>query len=289
MKVTKGSSPVALLATAALTLVLSVCPTWAAVEGNTTTPLTAHPLNQPRGLALDAKGNLYVANEGANQILIYNPSYVQQTAKTVTANISKPTSVAFDPTGNLWVANLGNFSITEYAPTGTQIVAGTFTQGITGPNSLAVDGLGDVWVENSFSTVNVYAADHTPIQSQGPFPFVGGIAVEGQKVAYSNSMSVIRDEAGPWLAGNFVDGLFSSADEGVAVAFDSKGDLYVANADNLITFYNTNMIESVFLTLNFTPEGIAVDSARGRVYISDQIGNAIAVYNTNGTLLTTIH
>ena len=32
------------------------------------------PLNSPQGLALDSKGNLYVANNGGNQILIYTPA-----------------------------------------------------------------------------------------------------------------------------------------------------------------------------------------------------------------------
>jgi DNA-binding beta-propeller fold protein YncE len=38
-----------------------------------------HPLNQPMGMAVDAKGNLYVANHGVNQILVYNSSSQQMT------------------------------------------------------------------------------------------------------------------------------------------------------------------------------------------------------------------
>ena len=41
------------------------------------------PLSYPRGLAVDGKGNLYVANSGGNDILVYNPNYVQVTAKTI--------------------------------------------------------------------------------------------------------------------------------------------------------------------------------------------------------------
>jgi hypothetical protein len=39
------------------------------------------PISYPRGLAVDAKGNLYVANSGGNDILVYNPSYSQMMAK----------------------------------------------------------------------------------------------------------------------------------------------------------------------------------------------------------------
>jgi DNA-binding beta-propeller fold protein YncE len=41
-------------------------------------------------------------------------------------------------------------------------------------------------------------------------------------------------------------------------------------------------------SLGFNGEGIAVDNVRGRVYISNQLGNSIAVYNTSGALLKTI-
>jgi DNA-binding beta-propeller fold protein YncE len=78
----------------------------------------SHPLNSPQGLAVAANGNLYVANTGGNQVLVYSPAHAQLTAKTITANISSPASVAFDPSGNVWVANTASSSITEYSSNG---------------------------------------------------------------------------------------------------------------------------------------------------------------------------
>jgi DNA-binding beta-propeller fold protein YncE len=37
------------------------------------TSFAALKLNKPAGLAVDAAGNLYVANFGLNNILVYNP------------------------------------------------------------------------------------------------------------------------------------------------------------------------------------------------------------------------
>ena len=59
----------------------------------------ANPLSYPWGLALDSKGNLYVANANANNILVFSPGYQLQTAKTITQGISVPSGVAFDPLG----------------------------------------------------------------------------------------------------------------------------------------------------------------------------------------------
>lgn len=49
-----------------------------------------HPLNSPQGLAVASNGNLYVANNGGNNILVYGPAHVQMSAKTITKNISGP-------------------------------------------------------------------------------------------------------------------------------------------------------------------------------------------------------
>jgi len=45
-------------------------------------------IDLPRGLAVDAKGNLYVANVGGNNILVYSPGYVLQKSKTITIRAS---------------------------------------------------------------------------------------------------------------------------------------------------------------------------------------------------------
>jgi DNA-binding beta-propeller fold protein YncE len=76
-------------------LTLAACQAWA-----------ASPLGHPVSLAVDSKGNLYVVNFDSNQILVYNPNYVQQTKKTISAGVSGPFGVAFDSKGNLYVANI---------------------------------------------------------------------------------------------------------------------------------------------------------------------------------------
>ena len=62
-----------------------------------------YPLNQPSGLAVATNGDLYVANEGGNEVLVYSANYSQIAGKTITQGINSPTAVAFDGQGNLWV------------------------------------------------------------------------------------------------------------------------------------------------------------------------------------------
>jgi|SRR5215469_1403223 len=122
---------------------------------------TTAPLIYPRGLAVDSKGNLYVANSGGNNILVYNAYYAQVSAKTITANINNPSAVAFDPQGNLWVVNYGTSngsatgSIAEYS-NGVQNTANSITNGILNPQAMAIDRLGTLWVQNNDSNLTVY-------------------------------------------------------------------------------------------------------------------------------------
>src|SRR5579864_5543326 len=71
-------------------------------------------LNQPNGLIFDDEGNLYVANAGSNQILIYDPQLVQKTS--ISAGLDFPVRLAFDSFGDLYVANFKSDSITVYDP-----------------------------------------------------------------------------------------------------------------------------------------------------------------------------
>lgn len=127
-----------------------------------------NPLANPYGMAVDSKGNLWVANanggdSGLGNILVFNPNYVLQKKDTITSNLKLPITVAFDPLGNLWVANVGASnggpygSVAEYT-NGVQNTAGTITDGIVEPQAMAIDGLGDIWVENQLLNITVYGS-----------------------------------------------------------------------------------------------------------------------------------
>lgn len=188
------------------------------------------PLQGPACLAVDAAGNLYVANNGGN-ILIYNSGYTQQTSKTITQGISFPLCLALDLYGNLWVAN-GNGSITEYTA-GVQNTSNTITNGVFEPNAIAFDGLGNLWVVNDngfipltiYSPTTVYGPPSNLVRTVTLPDEVFGIALSAGAFVFSASSSVSLNSASATLLGGALSGpAYSLGAE--AMAPDNSGNVY---------------------------------------------------------------
>jgi hypothetical protein len=259
------------------------------------------PLSYPKGLAVDAKGNLYVANSGGNDILVYNTSYKQVPKDTITSNVINPTGVAIDAQGNLWVANYGtsnggaNGSIAEYIA-GVQNTAASITNGILGPEALAVDGAGNVWVENDYVNITVYAPGSlytpatTPVRTFAPVSPIYGLTVGANTVAWGSNNQVDFAPATLGLTTGTLNYGGYGNDTGVALATDSAGNVYMANLDGSVNIATQQFYEyGPFAQLSFPPSGIAIDNVHARVYFSNYNGNSISVYDKNtGALLETI-
>lgn len=253
------------------------------------------PLNAPEGLAVDASGNLYVANFRASEILIYNSSYVQKSS--ITQGIHLPNSVAIDLYGKLWVANQETVDITEYSK-GKQITAATITDGLSGPGTIAVDGLNNLWVQNLEANVTIYsptgafAAPSKLVQTIGPSEGIRAFAVGGGTFLHADAEDnkLFLESASLSLQGEPLSGGAFGFSASV-LAPDDKGNFYGVNGSTVFEVL-TNSTAINLATLPSTANlvlGMAVDNARGRVYISDFDNNKIFVYSTAGKLIHTIH
>jgi DNA-binding beta-propeller fold protein YncE len=249
-------------------------------------------LNYPYGLTVDAKGNLYVANTNGNEVLVYNANHAQVANKTITKNVVFPTAVAFDANGDLWVSNAGNppanpASITEYSSTGVQNTNATLTTGLSQPNAIAIDGLADIWVQDSYSTIIVYAEfQSVPLVSLPAGIAITGFATHQAYLAVGTNSNSYLVEMSPFLHGKL--GGNAVTPTCFAMAYDTAGNLYCGNQDQTLTVLDPSGNLKTLASIGFFPTGLALDNVRGFVYVADGPGNSIAVYNTSGTLLTTI-
>jgi DNA-binding beta-propeller fold protein YncE len=125
--------------------------------------------NGPRGIVIDASGNVWVTNFSntttgntttpGNTVTELSPSS-GEVIGTITVG-SNPAGIAIDNSGNVWVTNFGNSTtpgntVTELSPSSREVI-GTITVG-SNPAGIAIDASGNVWVANYGSnTVTVWA------------------------------------------------------------------------------------------------------------------------------------
>ncbi|HEV3201673.1 MAG TPA: SMP-30/gluconolactonase/LRE family protein, partial [Bryobacteraceae bacterium] len=204
------------------------------------------------------------------------------------ASIGDPPRVSVDPSGNVYFASVHSVfkvdrqgALTRIAGTGRYGVSGDGGPAIAAqlafPDGVAVDPAG-----------NVYVADRA-----------------AQVIRKISTGGVISTFAGTGKSGFSGDGgpaTNAQLNGPTGLAFDSTGNLYVADTDNscirmistdgtIVTVAGTNARDfggdggpAVQAALN-QPEGMAADSA-GNLYIADTFNNRIRMIAPDGTITT---
>ncbi|WP_263364961.1 NHL domain-containing protein [Edaphobacter acidisoli] len=140
-------------------------------------PATAAELDSPQGLAIDASGNIYIAdthNHRIREVKAANGNITTiagtgaagnsgDSGPATAAELDLPTALAIDASGNLYIADTHNHRIREInAATGIiTTIAGTGTEGYSGdngpataaeldsPQGLAIDTTGNLYIADT--------------------------------------------------------------------------------------------------------------------------------------------
>ena len=158
------------------------------------------------GIALDASGNVYVADGQNNRVQKFDPigAYVSQfgTAGSGNGQFSNPIGIAIDASGNIYVADLANSRVEKFDSTGAYVSQfGTFgsASGQFGaPAMIAIDATGNLYI------TDVSANRVEEFDSSGNYVTKWGKAGSG-------------------------NGQFKFP---VGIAFDHAGNIYVSDAQN---------------------------------------------------------
>jgi len=194
-------------------------------------PATSALLDSPAGVAVDASGNIYIADTHNNRIREVSGGTITTIAGTgvagfsgdgsaaASATLDLPTAIAIDSKGKIFVADTNNHRIREISGTAISTVAGDGEQtysGDSGPATAAgLDSPNGVAVDSAF---NLYIGD-THNQRVRMVTFATGII---STVAGTGAKAFTSD--GPATAAAL------ARPRGVAV--DATGIVYVADSDN---------------------------------------------------------
>ena len=195
---------------------------------------TAADIYLPKGICLDAGGNLYIADQGNNVIRKVNTAGIITTVAgngsygysgdggaATAAMLGNPSHICFDASGNMYIADAGNVRIRKVSTSGIiTTIAGTGSYGYSGdggPASAAVTGMPYATIADGSG--NLYFSDY------------GNDVI--RKIVLSTG--IITTIAGNNVVGYSGDGVAATATklnyvEGMAV--DASGNLLLADTYN---------------------------------------------------------
>jgi sugar lactone lactonase YvrE len=234
------------------------------------------------GVAVDAAGNLYIADGGNNVIRQVDKSgnittvAINGTGSCAAANLSSPRGVALDSAGNLYIANHGQSVICKVGANGvTTTVAGNGTPGYSGDNGFATNAqLSYLYGVAVDATGNLYIPDYDKHVVR--------------KVSANGIITTVAGNGTPGYTGDNGPATSATLNGPLNVAVDVSGNLYIADFDNgSIRKVDANgIITTIVSGAAFTElRGIAVD-ASGRLYAADSKSNLISRVGPGGIVAT---
>jgi sugar lactone lactonase YvrE len=242
----------------------------------------------PFAVAVDAAGDIYIADSGNNRVLKETYSGGSYTESTVTTSaLSYPTGVALDAAGNVYIADTGNNRVLEETFFGGHYTESTVTTStLSSPLGVAVDAGGNVYIADTGNNRVLIEA-----LAQGTYT-----ETTVTTSTLSNPTSVAVDASGNvYIAdtGNnrvLIENVTSSGttestlatsplSSPSAVTVDGFGNIYIADTwNNRVieeSFVGGNTVESTVATSALSgPAGVVV-AGSGNIYIANTYNNTV--------------
>jgi sugar lactone lactonase YvrE len=226
-------------------------------------------LKTPSQIAVDAAGNVYVADSGLGTVEMYPAgSGAGATATPVGQNLTAPTGVAVDGGGDVFIADSGFVYEVPNTASGLNSKGQvTLKSGLGSHVWLAADGLGDLYVSDA----------------------------DNKQVYELENFSAGWNPSGPGVLGSDLASFGTTFSAPAQIAVDPYNDLFVVDGgsvDELVLsetvanqsyIGNDRMVNQVLTGLSGVT-GLAIDPS-GSVYVSAS-GGTMRIPNVAGTLKT---
>ena len=208
-------------------------------------------LLEPRGVAVDAAGRIFVADTGNRRVQLFDADGQWLATLGADADLQQPCDLAVDSRGTVYVADALADAVVRFTPDGR--VLSRFTPGFYRPRGVAI-GPGDV----------LYVADTGRSR-------IVALSAEGQVLA------------------EFVGAGAETFDQPTDVAVDAQGTIYVVDTYHLrvVRMGSGGEYEGEWVI----PEADTLDgphvaiSAAGVIYVTDPQGGRVVAYDADGRVL----
>jgi len=268
---------------------------------------TGGGIDVPYAIAVDASGNIWLANHSGNTISEFNSNGVPNSNSPFAGkgDLTDPQSIVVDADGNLWVGNetVSNNTptISEFNSSGVEYSNSPFSGGgLDNPRGMAIDSNGDIWAADWTApgdTISELSSSGSPISPSGPG---GGYPESSLDIPYSIAVdasghiwvvSELNTVAEFSSSGSSISQLYANNngclnDPVGGIAIDASGNAWVANysgGGNICEYAPTggspNSYSGGGLDLSV---GTAADGA-GNIWVANYY-NGYSAYRTTGSI-----
>ncbi len=268
-------------------------------------PATAAGLPYPTGVAVDANGNLYIADGSNNRVRKVSPNGIITTVAgngnqgfsgdggpATAASLHGPHSVAVDTNGNLFIADTSNHRVRKVNPDGIIITVagiGFTTIGVSGDGGPA-------------TAAGLYAPFGVAVDAQGNLYIANYNHHRVRKVSPNGIITTVAGNGNQGFSGDGGPATAASLNNPHGVAVDANGNLYIADgSNNRVRKVSPNgIITTVAGNGNqgfsgdggpataaglYGPVDVAVDT-NGNLFIADSSNHRIRRVTPNGMIAT---
>jgi hypothetical protein len=238
-------------------------------------PATSAQLNDPQGLAVDAAGNLYIADESNQRIRRVTQSGTITTVAgngtqrfsgdggpATSAQLSWPYGLAVDAARNLYIS--GSERIRRVTPSGTiTTVAGNGTQGFSGDGGPA-------------TSAQLYASRGVAVDAAGNLYIADHGNQRIRRVTQSGTITTVAGNGTPGFSGDGGPATSAQVWYPQDVAVDPAGNLYITE----------NGISRIRILQPATSQSaLSIAGAHSGNFAPGQTGATYSVVASNGTAL----
>jgi streptogramin lyase len=258
---------------------------------NSASKTLGNGFKHPYGVAVDANGNVFVADSGNSAVKEIVAASGYTTINSLGGGFSFPAGIAIDATGNLFVGDIGNGKVYEILAAGgyTTVTSIGGTAPWNQPTGVAVDSNNNVFVADS-GLGSTWELPATSGYGSSNALFLGvlspwGVAVDAHDNLFVTSTQnhTVNESLAPpgYSSSAILDSSFFVNPYGIAV--DANDNLFVTDVEfeavreiSLVNGWTTIATPSDELNL---PLAVAVDAA-DNVYVADTDNNAVKEFSS---------
>jgi len=252
---------------------------------------TSAEINYPSGVAVDNKGNVYIADEGNSVIRKVDKTGIITTfagsvggysgdgGPATKAELSGAGGVRVDNTGNVYIADAGNNVIRKVGPSGIiHTIAGSGTNGYSGDGGNAL-------------LAKITALD-VAVDKDNNVYIIGGGRV--RKVDTYSIITTVTGDGKPGYNGDNIPAISAEIGSSSGICVDALGNVYIADGGNSRirkVIFNTAVQDPInnathcYLYPNPTESQVAIqaDQQITSVEVSNTMGRVVYKHTFNNT------